>query len=239
MLAGCASAPPARQVISPEAGDALALIERHCQEFHDLRTLAEITMRRGDRAQRLAGVLLLRAPASMRFEALSPLGTPVLIVAGDSLTLTVWEVLDDRAYLLPASPDATRRWLGLAVGPDELVATLWGCPLPLKDPLAVDLVASDDIGPSLTLRSDKRVQRIWFDPATGQARAVEWTGSDGARVTFTDGGPDTVPGAIRLYTLDGKIEVRIKYQNPRLNSGFDADLMTLSVPERVRIQDFR
>jgi len=47
-------------------------------------------------------VLLLRAPASVRFEALSPFGTPVLVVAGDAKALTVWEVLGERAYLFPA-----------------------------------------------------------------------------------------------------------------------------------------
>ena len=196
-------------------------------------------MHRDGRVQRMAGVLLLRAPSSMRFEALSPLGTPVLIVAGDASTLTVWEVLDDKGYLLPASPNATRRWLGLALGPDELVATLSGCALPLKDPLAVDLVPPDDLGPSLTLRTTDVVQRIWFDPDTGQARAVQWSGGNEARVNFTEGAPDTVPTTLRLYTLDGKMEVRIRYVNPRLNSGFDPDLMTLSVPERVKIQDFR
>ena len=237
-VAGCASV-PVRQPVSPEAAAAQALIERRCSEFHDLRTLTEITMRKGDRTHRLAGVLLLRAPASTRFEALSPLGTPVLIVAGDATMLTMWEVLDDKAYRLPASPNATRRWLGLALGPDELVATLWGCALPLKDPLAVELVAPDETGPSLTLRGKDLVQRIWFDPANGQTRAVEWTDGTPARVTFTEGPPDSVPTALRLYTLDGKMEVRIRYQNPRLNSGFDADLMTLNVPERVRIQDFR
>ena len=235
---GCASV-PVRQPVSPEAAAAQTLIERRCAEFHDLRTLAEITMRKGDRTQRLAGVLLLRAPASTRFEALSPLGTPVLIVAGDASTLTVWEVLDDKAYRLPASPDATKRWLGLALGPDELVATLAGCALPLKDPLVVELLAPDDTSPSLRLRGKDMVQRIWFDPADGQPRAVEWTDGTPAHVTFADGAPDSVPTTLRLYTLDGKMEVRIRYQNPRLNSGFDPDLMTLTVPERVRIQDFR
>ena len=196
-------------------------------------------MQRDGRVQRMAGVLLVRAPSSMRFEALSPLGTPVLIVAGDATTLTVWEVLDDKGYLLPASPNATRRWLGLALGPDELVATLSGSALPLKDPLAVDLLPPDDLGPSLTLKSADVIQRIWFDPDTGQARAVQWSGGNQARVNFTEGAPDTVPTALRLYTLDGKMEVRIRYVNPRLNSGFDPDLMTLTVPERVRIQDFR
>ncbi len=125
-------------------------------------------------------MLLLSAPSALRFEALSPFGTPMLVVGEDETTLTVWEVLAQRAYYLPASPDSTRRWLGLALGPDELVATLSGHAVPLKDPLAVELMPADGLGPSLTVRSKDVVQRIWFDPANGRPRGgrmawrLEW-----------------------------------------------------------------
>jgi hypothetical protein len=238
-VGGCASAPP-RQPISPEAGAARALLERRWEEFRDLRSLAEIRLRRGDRVQRLAGVLLLSAPSTLRFEALSSFGTPVLVVGEDATTLTVWEVLAQRAYVLPASPDSTRRWLGLALGPDELVATLSGHALPLKDPLAVELTAADGLGSSLTVRSADVVQQIWFDPATGRPSAVEWRGgSNAARAVFTDGVTDGAPGSVTLTTLDGKLEAFVRYQDPRVNSGFDAELARVTVPEDVRIQDFR
>ncbi|PYO38018.1 MAG: hypothetical protein DMD86_01340 [Candidatus Rokuibacteriota bacterium] len=238
--AGCASTPPAPQPVSPDAAAAHALLERRWEGFRDLRSLAEITVRRGDRVERLAGVLLLRAPASLRLEALSPFGTPVLVVAGDARALTVWEVLGERAYLFPASPDATRRWLGLALGPDELVAILSGHVLPIKDPLAVELQAADEMGPSLALRGAEAAQRIWFDPASGRARAAEWTGgANPARVVFADGATDSAPAGVTLTTPDGKLQVVVKYRAPRINIGFDAELLKLAVPERVRIQDFR
>src|SRR6266498_1861258 len=63
---GCASAPPAPQPVSPDASAARDLLERGWEGFRDLRSLAEITVRRGDRVERLAGVLLLRAPSSLR-----------------------------------------------------------------------------------------------------------------------------------------------------------------------------
>jgi outer membrane lipoprotein-sorting protein len=239
-VGGCASVPP-RQPISPEAGAARHLLERRWEGFKDLRSLAEIKLRRGDRVERLAGVLLLSAPSSLRFEALSAFGTPVLVVGEDARTLTVWEVLAQRAYFLPASPDSTRRWLGLPLGPDELVATLSGHALPLKDPYAVELMAADGLGPSLTLRSADVVQRIWFDPASGRPRAVEWRGgSNGARAVFSDGVADSAaPGSVTLTTFDGKLEALVRYQAPRVNTGLDADLMRVTVPEQVRIQDFR
>jgi hypothetical protein len=231
---------PSRQPISPEAGAARALIERRWEEFRDLRSLAEIKLRRGDRVQRLTGVLLLSAPSALRFEALSAFGTPMLVVGEDETTLTVWEVLAQRAYYLPASPDSTRRWLGLALGPDELVATLSGHAVLPKDPLAVELMPADGLGPSLTVRSKDVVQRIWFDPANGRPRLVEWRGgSNGARAVFVDGVTGSAPESVTLQTLDGKLEAFVRYQAPRVNSGLDADMMRVTVPEDVRIQDFR
>lgn len=240
LVAGCASVPPAPPPISPDAQNARALLERRWEEFRDLRSQAEIRIRRGNRTDRLSGVLLLRAPSSLRFEALSPFGTPVLVVAADAKTVTVWEVLGERAYVLPASPEANRRWLGLAMGTDELVALLAGRVLPAKDASAVELLPADGVGPSLSLRADDTVQRIWFDPASGQAREVHWTGGPNpARVVLSGGAPDAPPAAVTLATLDGKLEVAVKYRDPRMNTGFDPELVKLTVPERVRIQEFR
>src|SRR5262249_28662490 len=157
--------------------------------------------------------------------ALSPFGTPVYVVAGDSRAVTAWEVLDQRAYIVPASPEATRRWLGLEMGSDELVAILAGRVRPLKDPQDLELQPPDGRGPSLSLPGDSGVQRIWFDPATGRAREVQWTeGAHPARVVFADGAPDP-PTGVTLATLDGKLEVTVKYRDPRMNTGFDPDLL--------------
>ena len=241
-LSACATAPPAPapSPIAEEARAALSRIEQHRRSLVDLRSLAEITVRRGGRAQRLSGVLLLLAePASLRFEALSPFGTPVLIVAGDPQSLTLWEVLDNRAYLAPASPEANRRWLGLALGGEDLVALLSARARPLPDPTGVELVAPDETGPSVRLNGRDVEQRIWFDPASGQARQVEWTGKNPARVTFTPAPPDGPPAGLRLETPDGTLRVSVTYRDPKMNTGLDPALLKLTVPEHVRIQDFR
>jgi outer membrane lipoprotein-sorting protein len=226
--------------VSEEARAALARIEQHRRSLQDLRSLTDITIRRSNRSQRLSGVLLLLGdPASLRFEALSPFGTPVLIVAGDPKSVTLWEVLDNRAYIAPASPEANRRWLGLALGGEDLVALLAGRVRPMPDPAAVELLAADSIGPSLRLAGATGEQRIWFDPDSGQARQVEWTGKNPARVTFAPTAPDGPPAGLQLETPDGALQVRVAYRNPQMNSGLDPSLLRLTVPEHVRIQDFR
>jgi outer membrane lipoprotein-sorting protein len=239
LLAGCASAPPAARPSAPEALAALNLVEQRWADFKDLRSLAEIEIRRDERVQRMAGVLLLRSPSSLRFEALAPFGTPVVIIAADADVLTIWEVPAERAFRLPASPDANRRWLGLAMGGDELVAILSGRVIPLQNPVAVELLAPDEIGPALFLRTADRTQRIWLDPATGEAKAAEWTGgANPARVVFTNRS-DGIPQKVALGTLDGKLAVTVAYRNPAVNTAFDPELLRLSVPEHIRIQEFR
>lgn len=178
-------------------------------------------------------MLLLRAPASLRFEALAPFGPPLLVVASDEETVTLWEVAQERAWVARATADANRRWLGLALGSEDLVALLAGYALPPRDPLSGAMLPADDIGPSVVFTTADGRQRIWLDQQTGDARQVEWTGgSQPARAVFVESG-------VRLTTLDKKLDVSVTYRNPQRNTGFDADLLTLTVPQSVRILDFR
>lgn len=229
---GCASLPP-RQALPPDVLSVRAEIEARWREFRDLRSLTEITIRRAGRADRLSGVLLLRAPASLRFEALAPFGPPLLVVASDPESVTLWEVAQERAFIGRATPDANRRWLGLALGSEELVALLAGYALPAPDPLSGTMLPADDIGPSVAFETGDGRQRIWLDPVSGDARQVEWTGgSQPARAVFSESG-------VRLSTLDGKLDVSVAYRDPQRDTGFDPELLRLAVPQGVRILDFR
>ncbi len=229
---GCASLPP-REPLSPDVLAARGTLEIRWQSFHDLRSQAEIRIQRGTRVDRYTGVMLLRAPASLRFEALAPMGLPLLVVASDADTVTLWEVPNERAYITRSSPDATRRWLGLALGSEDLVSLLAGYALPARDPLSGQLLQPDDVGPSVAFETADGRQRIWFDTTSGQARQVEWTGgSQPARAVFT-------PDGVRLATLDGKLEVTVRYRDPQRDSNFDPGLLKLTLPQSVKIQDFR
>jgi hypothetical protein len=191
--------------------------------------------------QRLSGVLLLKAPGAFRFEALSPFGPPILVVAGSPESVTVWEVLANRAYLLPSTPDANRRWLGLALSAEDLVALLAGQVRPMPAPRTGSLLAPDEMGPSLRLSGREGTQRVWLDP-DGHPLKVEWTeGKSPLRASFAraNGGAGALPREIRLQTPDGKLEVSVIYREPRVDSGLDAALLPLTVPQGVEIQDFR
>jgi hypothetical protein len=241
-LGACATAPPAAP-LAPEVEAQRARLEDAWRSFVDLRTLAEISIRQGDRSQRFAGALLLKAPAGLRFEALSPFGPPLLVVAARPEQVTIWEVARNRAYLLPSTPDANRRWLGLALSTEDLVALLAGHVRPLRAPRSGALVPPDETGPSLRLTGAEGTQRIWLD-APGRPLKVEWTeGKNPMRVTFTrtesDPSAGVVAKTIRLVTLDGRLEVSVTYREPAVDTGFDPALLTLTVPQGVEIQDFR
>jgi outer membrane lipoprotein-sorting protein len=229
---GCASLPP-RKPLPSDVEAARAALEARWKTFHDLRTQADLRIRRGDRLDRLTGVLLLRAPAELRFEALAPFGSPILVVASDADTVTLWEVAQQRAFLARSSPEATKRWLGLALGPEDLVALLAGHALPPRDPRAGEMLPPDAIGPSVSFETATGRQRIWLDATSGTARQVEWTGgSQPARVVFRPEGP-------HLSTLDGKLDVDVRYKDPQRDTGFEPALMKLTLPQGVNIQDFR
>jgi len=227
--------------LAPEVEGTRARLEDGWRSFGDLRTLADITIQQGGRTQRLSGVLLLKGPASFRFEALTPFGPPLLVVAGSPESVTVWEVLANRAYLLPSTPDANRRWLGLALSAEDLVALLAGHVRPMSAPRTGSLLPPDETGRSLRLSGREGTQRIWLDAADRPLK-VEWTeGKSPLRVTFARGedGVTAPPREIRLQTLDGKLEVTVVYREPRLDTSLDAALLSLTVPQGVEIQDFR
>ena len=242
-LGACASARPAPP-LPADVEAARARLEDAWQSFSDLRTLAEIAIRQRARSQRFTGALLLRRPSSLRFEAFSPFGPPLLVVAARPEQVTIWEVPAGRAYLLPSTPDANRRWLGLALPTEDLVALLAGHVRPLRAPRSGELVAADDVGPSLRLSGDDGAQRTWLD-AAGRPLKVEWTeGKNPMRVTFTRPAEDPATGgsvakAITLVTLDGRLEVAVTYRDPAVDTRFDPALLTLDVPQGVEIQDFR
>ena len=121
-------------------------------------------------------------------------------MAGDAQSLTLWEVLDNRAYhRCRASPDATRRWLGLALGRDDLVAILLGrASAPLTDPTRCELVAPDEHRPVAPAhRTPTASSASGSTRQTGRRSQVEWTGGKNpARVTFTPTPPEAPPAGL-------------------------------------------
>jgi len=241
LLAGCASFPtPAPAPLAPEIHRLLDALDRRWQQFQDLRTRVEMTVRRGERAERLSGVLLLKSPDSLRLEALAPWGQPFLLLVATGESFTLYRVAENRAFVGPPSARAIERWLGLALEPAEIVGILAGHVLPMKEPHSGTLRPSDGLGPSLELSGAAGVQRIWLDPETLVVRQVEWTGKRGPlRVRYEGGGAVDPPAAVSFAALDRPLTVSIRYREPEVGVGLGDELFTLRLGQDTEIQDFR
>lgn len=190
--------------------------------------------------ERLSGVLLLKSPDSLRLEALSPWGQPFLVITAGGGSFTLYHVGENRALVGPASARATERWLGFALEPRELVAILFGHVLPMKAPLTGALRPAGGSGLALELQGPREVQRIWIDAETLVVRQVEWTGEDRQlRVTYEGGGPAEPPAIVTLSAPEPALVVSIRYWNPEVGVGLQAERFTLTLPDHAKIQRFR
>lgn len=241
LLAGCTSLPaPPREPLTPEVHRLIDGLDRRWRQFEDLRTRVEITLRRDRDLQRLSGVLLLKSPDSIRLEALSPWGQPILILAATGESFTVYRVTENRALSGPASARATERWLGFALEPAELVGILAGHVLPMKEPRNGALRPAEGWGTFLELAGAGTVQRIWLDPETLVVSRAEWSGGGGPfRVTYDGGGPVDPPAGLTLTALDRPLAVSIRYRDPEIGVGLPAEIFRLTLPEHTEIQRFR
>jgi len=241
LLAGCASLPasPSRP-LAPEVHRLLDALDQRWRQFEDLRTRVEITLRHGNRAQALSGVLLLKAPDSLRLEALSPWGQPLLLLAANGEVVTLYQVTENRAWVGPASARATERWLGLALEPTDLVGILSGHVPPIKELRTGTLRSGNGLGPSLELTAAGKTLRIWLDPESLVIHQVEWLAKDAPfRITYEGGGPGTPPTGLTLTALDQPLVLSVRYRDPVVGVGLPRELFTLTLPEHAKIRRFR
>src|SRR6476660_9921447 len=102
----------------------VALLAARYGELTDMRTLADVSLRKGSDRQRLRGVLLIRSPSSVRFEALSPFGPPLMVVTVHEGQVTSYDALKNEARVGPADSETISKVLGLPLEADDLVSVL-------------------------------------------------------------------------------------------------------------------
>ncbi|MBI4594177.1 MAG: hypothetical protein HY728_08170 [Candidatus Rokubacteria bacterium] len=239
-VAGCARAlPPPHEPVTEEAGRALALLADQWREFADLRTRADIQIMRNGERQQLQGVLLARAPASVRFEALSPFGQPLLLVAIHDGHLTAYDASSNEAFVGPATADTTARLLHLPFEPDDLVGVLAGRAVPPRDLRVAEILPPDEQGRSLHLIGGDHRQRVWMDFVTGVVHQLEITGGRyEVRITYR-----REPGG-RLRGFDfaagqSYVTGSVQYRDPVFGGGVEPERFRLTIPEAAKIQRLR
>jgi len=238
LAGGCATA-PARQPVPDDARRALELLDVRWHEFTDLRTLADVVVQEGRERKGFTGVLLVKAPDSIRLEALSPLGQqPLALVVIHEGQLTAYDVAKNAARIGPATAETIAREVGLPLEPDDLVAVLAGRAAPPRDLRTAELLPADGSGPSLDLVSDARRQRVWLDLETGAVTRVEIRGGR-ASITISyhrDG--QTIRG-FDFSAAGDYVTGSVTYRNLVLGGGIEPERFTLTLPKGAKTKSIR
>jgi hypothetical protein len=237
---GCAIAPPVpRAAIAPPERRAVELLTQRAREFTDLRTLADVSAQRGTERYRVRAIVLAKAPASVRFEALSPLGPPLLVAAIHEGRITAYDAVNDEATVGPATAEAAARLLGLPFEPEDLVGILSGRPVPPKDLREVQLIPPDTDGPAVNLVGAVNTQKVWMDLETGVVRQLEISGGRGdARIVFRRD-PGRELSGFDVTAALGLIKSSVRYDSPAFGAGVEAERFVFTPPNSAKIRTIR
>lgn len=239
-VVGCATLPPVpRERIGPEAQRAIDRLSERWSRFSGLRTLAEIRVHRGGERQQLYGVLLAKPPASVRFEALSPMGQPLFLATIQHGRIIAYDATTNEAMIGPATAWTAARVMNLPFEPQDFVAVLAGHALPPDDVRVAEILPADALGPSIELVGQVNRRRIWMDPSTGLVRQLEVTGGRAeARIRY-DRTPTGEMNGFDLTAMLGWISAAVRYEHPSFNVSLPDELFGLTIPNSAKIQDIR
>lgn len=237
---GCAIAPPPpRSAIPPPAQRAAALLTERAREFTDLRTLADISAQRGGERFRLRGVILAKAPASVRFEALSPLGSPLLVATIHDGQITAYDSTTDEVTTGPATAETAAKLLNLPFEPEELVGILAGRPVPPRDLRQAEMMAADTDGPSVSLVGPVNAQRVWMDFETGVVQKLQLSGGRADAVITFRRDADGIMTGFDLTAGLGYIRSNVRYDRPVFNAGIEPERFAFAPPKSAKTRTIR
>ena len=225
--------------MSEEARRAVALLHTRWRELSDLRTLADVLIERGGRKQHVTGALLLKAPASIRFEALSPFGQPLLIATIHDGQLVLYNTASNSATVGPATPDTAGRLFSLAVAPDELVGLLAGRTVPPEDLRVATVLPADEHGPSLEMIGALHRQRVWMDLATGLVRRIQITGGRIEALLIYQHADDGSLTGFDLAAAQGNVTGTVRYRDLVIDAGIEPGRFHLTIPAGASIEQLR
>jgi len=238
-LAACATAPP-RQPIGDDARRVLALLAERYGEFTTMRALADVSVTRGGERQRAQGAVLIRAPRSVRLEALSPFGPPLMVLTVRDGQITTYNALKNEAMVGPADSETISKVLRLQLEPDDLVSVLAGRFAGPRDLRSAEVLPPDSTGPSLEVVDGAGGrQRVWLDLATGVIQQRQIYGSRfNATIKYRRDAAGTLAG----FDLDAAmsyVTASVAYKNLVEGDEIDDERFTLAIPKGAKTQPIR
>ncbi|MBI3458205.1 MAG: hypothetical protein HY002_20740 [Candidatus Rokubacteria bacterium] len=209
--AGCATAPgrPPPVLGSIPADQAEALVRRwetQWRQFPGLRAAVDLTVVRNGRAQRTAGVLLL-SPTRLRYEAITPLGLPAVVVTAGPDRLLVFSLTERKAWTARPTAEAMSRWIGVPLRPETLIRLLAGQVPPPPEGVSVRVAPGADA--HVEFEQGNVRQQVWVT-VEGQPARLQL--ENGQRLTATF--DRTINGqlvGLALEVPSQSLEVRLRY----------------------------
>jgi len=240
VASGCAIAPPPpRAAIAPPERRAVERLRERASQFTALRTVADVSAQRGSERVRARSIILAKAPASLRFEALSPLGTPLLIATVHEGQITAYDAVNDEATVGPATADAAARLLGLPFEPEDLVGVLSGRPSPPRDLREVTLLPADADGASVNLVGAVNSVRVWMDLDTAVVNQMDIAGGRGdARILFRRDPAGALTGFVVTAGM-GLIRSVVRYESPAWDAPIEDERFVFAPPKGAKTRTIR
>jgi outer membrane lipoprotein-sorting protein len=240
LAAGCAIAlPPPRQPVGEDARRSIDLLVTRWHEVTDFRALADIVLDRGGQRQQLSGVVLAKAPASVRFEALSPFGQPFLLAVVHDGRLTAYNAVTREAVVGEATAETTARLLSLPFEADDLVAIVTGHAVPPRGMRRAEILPPDALGPSISLVGDVNEKRVWMDFQTGVVRQLQIIGGRTAATVTYDRDAEGALTGFNLSAADRYVTGTVKYRSAATGVGLTPDRFALTLPKDAKTQPIR
>jgi outer membrane lipoprotein-sorting protein len=238
-LAACATAPP-REPISDDARRALVLLGERYREFTTMRALADVSVTRGGNRQRVQGAVLLRAPSSVRLEALSPFGPPFMVLTVSDGQITAYDGLKNEAHVGPADAETISKVLRMPLEPEDLVSVLAGRFAGPREVRTAEILPPDEMGPSLSLEDGAGGrQRVWLDLKTGVIQQRQIFGSRfNALIKYRR----EESGALEGFDLDAAMSYltgSVTYRNLVEGEPIDDERFSLAIPKGAKTQPIR
>jgi outer membrane lipoprotein-sorting protein len=239
LLAACATVPP-REAITDDARRALDLLGERYREFTTLRALADVSMKRGGDRQRVQGAVLIRAPSSVRLEALSPFGPPLMVLTVHDGQVLAYNALKNEAYTGSADAETISDVLRLPLGADDLASVLAGRFAGPREVRNAEMLAPDDVGPSVSVTDGAGArQRVWLDLKTGLVQQRQIFGSRfNAMVRYRR----DEAGILTGFDLDAAMSYltgSVTYQNLVEGEPIDEERFVLLIPKGAKTQPIR
>jgi outer membrane lipoprotein-sorting protein len=188
-------------------------------------------------------IVLLKAKDSLRIEPLSFFGQPALYIVSHKEHLTIYSPGEGKYLQGKATPETLYLWLGVPVGPKEIVSILWGGLPELLPPQSLRIAYEETTGAYRleSLAPSGPLQRWWVDARTLHPLRAEGLSPDGRTQLavqygdYEEVGGVPLPGKVRIEVPLTHRSFGVTYRGLRLNEGISDLSFQLPVPEGAKI----